>query len=88
MYLWRRSVDETWWSKNGEKLNELAGDLLAIIEQSNRKRLHLEVASKSETELERVAAQFGRRVEKNFARLVKTLAPSQDQTAQNRRQNG
>jgi len=64
MYLWRRSVDETWWSKNGDKLNGLAGDLLAIIEQSNRKRLHLEVASKSETELERVAAQFGRRVEK------------------------
>ena len=42
----------------------LAGDQLAVIDQTNRKRLQLELAAKSRVELRRLANEFGGRIEK------------------------
>src|SRR2546423_1440022 len=64
MYLWRRSANEQWLSNHEVALRALAGEQLAIIERSDRKRLQIEVASKSRTELQRLAEKFGGRIEK------------------------
>src|SRR5262249_34489029 len=64
MYLWRRSADQTWWSDNEKKLSTIAGLRLAIIQPSNRKRLQLEVASKSRPELQILTKQFGGGIER------------------------
>jgi ribosomal protein L11 methyltransferase len=64
MYLWRRSASEKWWHHNEIELRLFAGDQLAIIERPYRKRVQLEVASKSRAALQRLGAQFGGRLEK------------------------
>jgi ribosomal protein L11 methyltransferase len=45
-------------------LRAFTGEQLAIIEKLNRKRLQVEVASKSRTELQRLAEKFGGRIQK------------------------
>jgi ribosomal protein L11 methyltransferase len=81
MYLWRRSANQKWWRDNEDELRAIAGDRLAIIEEAGRKRLRIEVASRSRIELQRVAKQFGGRIEKlpadwlkRFSRTQKTKA--------------
>src|SRR5205085_336523 len=64
MYLWRRSASPRWLNANEDDLRALAGDRLAIIEWSNRKRLQLEAAWQSRGLLQKVARQFGGRIEK------------------------
>ncbi|HYR22962.1 MAG TPA: 50S ribosomal protein L11 methyltransferase [Chthoniobacterales bacterium] len=64
MYLWRRLVSQKWWSDSEKELRAIASDRLAIIERADRKRLQLEVASRSRTELQNLTTQFGGRVEK------------------------
>src|SRR6266705_1128670 len=64
MYLWRRLASQKWWRGNEEELSVVAGDRLAIIEEAGRKRLRLEVASSSRTQLQNLTKQFGGRVEK------------------------
>jgi ribosomal protein L11 methyltransferase len=64
MYLWRRRTSQQWWSDNEEELRARAGDQLATIETSGRKRLQLEFASHSRLELETLVKEFGGRVEK------------------------
>ena len=64
MYLWRRSANEQWLSDHEAALRALAGDQLAIIERPGRKRLQLEVASKSRGQLRKFTEEFGGRIEK------------------------
>src|SRR5256885_3319396 len=64
MYLWRRPASQKWWSNNEERLRADAGDRLAIIEEAGRKRLQLEVSSKSRSDAQKLAKVFGGRVEK------------------------
>jgi ribosomal protein L11 methyltransferase len=64
MYLWRRRASQKWSSENEQKLRMLAGQALAVIERPNRKQLQLEFASNQRLPLERVAKQFGGRIEK------------------------
>ncbi len=64
MYLWRRRASQKWSSENEQKLRMLAGQALAVIERPNRKQLQLELASNQRLHLERVAKQFGGRIEK------------------------
>jgi ribosomal protein L11 methyltransferase len=64
MYLWRRPASQRWWSDNEEKLRTAVGDRLAIIEQAGRKRLQLEVTSRSRSDAQKLAKEFGGRVEK------------------------
>ncbi len=63
MYLWQKSASAQWLSDNQESLRAFAGERLAIIEKPNRKRLQLEVASNSRTELQRLAEKLGGRIE-------------------------
>jgi ribosomal protein L11 methyltransferase len=53
-----------WLSRNEQKLRAVMGDQLAIIERPNRKRSELEVASGSRADLQKVAKQFGGRIQK------------------------
>lgn len=62
MYLWRRLASQQWWRDNEEGLRAHAGDQLAIIERSGRKRLQLELAAPSRAELWRLVKGFGGRV--------------------------
>ena len=64
MYLWRRPASQKWWSDNEERLRAGAGDRLAIIDEVGRKRLELQVAAPTRTELQRLTRQFGGRIEK------------------------
>ena len=64
MNLWRRSANEQWLSDHEAALRALAGDQLAIIERPGRKRLQLEVASKSRAQLRKFTEEFGGRIEK------------------------
>jgi ribosomal protein L11 methyltransferase len=64
MYLWRRTASQKWWSNNEERLRASAGDRLAIIEEAGRKRLQLEVTSGSQGDAQKLAKEFGGRVEK------------------------
>src|SRR5262249_41341440 len=63
MYLWRRSASQEWWSDHGQQLRNVAGERVAIIERPDRKRLRLEIASESRNELEKLAKDFGGRIE-------------------------
>lgn len=64
MYLWRRLGTPQWWIEHEPNLRERAGAKLAVIEQPNRKRLQIEVASQSRQELRKLTAEFGGHVEK------------------------
>lgn len=64
MYLWQRSASQKWFRENENRLRAHAGDQLAIIEQSNRKRLQLEVALRLRTSLRPLAKEFGGRIKK------------------------
>ena len=64
MYLWRKSATEKWLGDHEIALRTLAGDRLAIIEQPNRKRLQVEVASKSRIQLRKLTQEFGGRIQK------------------------
>jgi ribosomal protein L11 methyltransferase len=64
MYLWRRSASPRWLDANEDELRALARGRLTIVERANRERLQLEVAGKSRAQLEKLARQFGGRVEK------------------------
>ena len=64
MYLWRRQAGQNWFRNNETELRAIAADELAIIERSNRKRLQIQVASKSRAKLEPLAQEFGGRIEK------------------------
>src|SRR5713101_4470939 len=79
MYLWRRLASQKWLGDNEKGLRAVADDRLAIIEEAGRKRLRLEVASRSRTQLQNLTKQFGGRVEKlpadwqrRFSRKQKT----------------
>jgi ribosomal protein L11 methyltransferase len=64
MYLWRRLASRDWWRNSEQRLRARAGEQLAVIERPNRKRLQLEVASKSRAKLQSLAQEFGGRIEK------------------------
>ena len=64
MYLWRKWAGEKWWRINELPLRAVIAERLAIIERPDRKRLQLEIASRSKAELQKVASQFGGRVQK------------------------
>jgi ribosomal protein L11 methyltransferase len=64
MYLWRRSVRQKWFGDNETRLRVFAGDQLAVIERTNRKRLQLEIAARSRAELRTLENEFGGRIEK------------------------
>lgn len=64
MYLWRRSASQKWWRDNEMPLRAFVSSQLAVIERPNRKRLQLEVASKSPAVLQELQNQFGGRIEK------------------------
>ncbi len=64
MYLWQRFATRKWFEENEEKLREIAGNGLAIIEQSNRKRLQVEIASNHRADLRGIAKKLGGRIQK------------------------
>lgn len=64
MYLWRRRATEVWWNDNEEALRAIAGNQLAVIERPDRKRIELEVASRSRTQLQALGREFSGRVQK------------------------
>ena len=64
MYLWRRRATQSWRNENEEALREAASIRLAVIERSDRKRIELEVASRSCAHLQAVRRKFGGHVEK------------------------
>jgi ribosomal protein L11 methyltransferase len=64
MYLWRRRASQKWSSDHEERLRAIAGNRLAIIEPAGHKRLELEVTSGSQSEAQKLAKEFGGRVEK------------------------
>jgi ribosomal protein L11 methyltransferase len=77
MYLWRRLASQKWLGDNEKGLRAVAGDRLAIIEEAGRKRLRLEVASRSRTQLQNLTKQFGGRVEKLPADWLKHFSREQ-----------
>jgi ribosomal protein L11 methyltransferase len=64
MYLWRRLASRDWLNANEERLQSLAGDQLATIDETTRKRLELQVACKSAAEGRRLVGEFGGRIKK------------------------
>jgi ribosomal protein L11 methyltransferase len=64
MYLWRRFASWNWWRDNEERLRDVAGSGLAIIERPNREQLQLEVASRSAVQLRELRKKFAGRVER------------------------
>jgi ribosomal protein L11 methyltransferase len=64
MYLWRRLATRSWFCENETQLRARAGNQLAIVERPNRKKLQLEVASKSRATLWPLAQEFGGRIGK------------------------
>src|SRR5437773_11813985 len=64
MYLWRRQASQKWWSNHQDKLRAAAGKGLAIIEQSGRKRLDLEVTCRSRSDGQKLTKEFSGRLEK------------------------
>lgn len=62
MYLWRRVASQRWLRENETDLRARAGNQLAIIERPSRKRLQLEVASRSRATLWPLAQEFGGRI--------------------------
>jgi ribosomal protein L11 methyltransferase len=64
MYLWRRSATHDWTNRHEQKLRQIAGNQLAIIDRPNRKRLQIEVASDQRTYLVELAEQFGGQIQK------------------------
>jgi len=77
MYLWRRSANQKWWTDQEDVLCAVTGNRLAIIEEAGRKRLRIEVTSRSRIELQRVAKQFGGRIEKLPADWLKRFLRKQ-----------
>jgi ribosomal protein L11 methyltransferase len=64
MYLWRKRADKSWLVANEPALRLFAGNRLATIEQPSRKRIQLEVASRSQSALQKLRKQFGGRIDK------------------------
>ena len=64
MHLWRKSASNKWWCANESGLRAGAGERLVVIERPQRKRLQLEIASRSRLDLENLAKQFGGSVQK------------------------
>src|ERR1041385_4209306 len=64
MYLWRKLADRWWLAANETALRAFAGNQLAIIERPPRKRLQIELASKSSRKVQTLVDQFGGRIEK------------------------
>ena len=79
MYLWAKRASRKWSNENEEALRLVAGDALVIIDRPNRKQVQCEVVSNQRTQLEKIANQFGGRIEKlprdwlkRFSRAQKT----------------
>jgi ribosomal protein L11 methyltransferase len=64
MYLWRRWASQQWLIDNVGAVRTLAGDHLAVIERPDRKRVQLEVSSKSRAALLEIKKQFRGRIQK------------------------
>jgi ribosomal protein L11 methyltransferase len=64
MYLWRKRATAKWWIDNETPLRVRAGIKLAVIERSDRKRLQIEAASQSQSQLRELEKKFGGRVTK------------------------
>src|SRR5438093_10131590 len=64
MYLWRKLAAPSWLAAHEQALRSRAGPQLAIIEQPNRTRVELEVASKSQSRVQKLGQEFGGRIEK------------------------
>jgi ribosomal protein L11 methyltransferase len=64
MYLWRKLADRWWLAANETALRAFAGNQLAIIERPPRKRLQIELGSKSSRKVQTLVDQFGGRIEK------------------------
>lgn len=64
MYLWQRRATHLWCNNNEDALRAIAGDWLAVIERPERKRIELEVASRSRDQLRELSRKFGGRIRK------------------------
>jgi ribosomal protein L11 methyltransferase len=64
VYLWRRSVRQSWIDNHEDGLRSKIGQRLGVIEQPNRKRIQLEAAFDSRMEANRVAKEFGGEIRK------------------------
>jgi ribosomal protein L11 methyltransferase len=64
MYVWRRLATRRWWIDQEAAVHALAGDKLALIEEPKRKRLQVEVAAESRSELRALARKFGGQIRK------------------------
>jgi ribosomal protein L11 methyltransferase len=64
MYLWRKRATAKWWIDNETPLRARAGITLAVIERTDCKRLQIEVTSQSQSQLRKLAKEFGGRVTK------------------------
>ena len=64
MYLWRKLAGRLWLASHETALRALVGGQLVMIERPNRMRVQLEVASRSQSHLEKLGQEFGGRIEK------------------------
>jgi ribosomal protein L11 methyltransferase len=62
MYLWRKRATAKWWIDNETPLRVRAGIQLTVIQRSDRKRLQIEVASQSQSQLRELEKKFGGRI--------------------------
>jgi len=64
MYLWRKLATLRWLDANEAALRAKANSQLVVIEQPDRKNLHVEVCCNSTTQARPFVRQFGGRIEK------------------------
>jgi ribosomal protein L11 methyltransferase len=64
VYLWHKSVSQSWIDKHENALRGEIGERFGVIEQLNRKRIQLEAAFDSRMEANRVATEFGGEIRK------------------------
>ena len=59
VYLWRKSVSQSWIDKHENALRDKVGDRLALIERSDQKRIQLEATFESGADSTGIAKEFG-----------------------------
>jgi ribosomal protein L11 methyltransferase len=59
MFVWRRRAGPRWLAANEDRLREIAGTRLAIVQAPNRKTATAEIAATERQSLEKIRARFG-----------------------------
>jgi ribosomal protein L11 methyltransferase len=64
MFVWRKRAGARWLAAEEERLNEIAGTRLAIIQSPNRRTASVEISGTSRRDLEKIRTRFGGTIER------------------------